>query len=95
MPVTQIKEFPNDGRVWRIDWFGAVRKNDNVPTEPTIDVYFRPVSVTDKESIADFGWSNKERICCPVGVDSCRYLLSDLYGKTVNYWITKLLCLVI
>lgn len=68
MPVIQIKEFPNDGRVWRIDWFGAVRKNDNVPTEPTIDVYLRPVSVTDKTSIADFGWLNKERICCTIGV---------------------------
>ena len=90
MPVIQIKEFPNDGRVWRIDWFGAVRKNDNVPTEPTIDVYLRPVSVTDKESIADFGWSNKERICCPVGVGQLPLLtIGSLWenGKLLDHQI--------
>ena len=88
MPVIQIKEFPNDGRVWRIDWFGAVRKNDNVPTEPTIDVYLRPVSVTDKTSIADFGWLNKERICCTIGVGQLPVLtIGSLWknGKILDY----------
>lgn len=88
MPVIQIKEFPNDGRVWRIDWFGAVRKNDNVPTEPTIDVYLRPVSVTDKTSIADFGWLNKERICCTIGVGQLPVLtIGSLWknGKLLDY----------
>ena len=90
MPVIQIKEFPNDGRVWRIDWFGAVRKNDNVPTEPTIDVYLRPVSVTDKTSIADFGWLNKERICCTIGVGQLPVLtIGSLWknGKLLNYQV--------
>lgn len=90
MPVIQIKEFPNDGRVWRIDWFGAVRKNDNVPTEPTIDVYLRPVSVTDKTSIADFGWLNKERICCPIGVGQLPVLtIGSLWknGKLLDYQV--------
>lgn len=88
MLVIQIKEFPNDGRVWRIDWFGAVRKNDNVPTEPTIDVYLRPVSVTDKTSIADFGWLNKERICCTIGVGQLPVLtIGSLWknGKLLDY----------
>ena len=88
MPVIQIKEFPNDGRVWRIDWFGAVRKNDNVPTEPTIDVYLRPVSVTDKTSIADFGWLNKERLCCTIGVGQLPVLtIGSLWknGKLLDY----------
>lgn len=90
MPVIQIKEFPNDGRVWRIDWFGAVRKNDNVPTEPTIDVYLRPVSVTDKTSIADFGWLNKERICCTIGVRQLPVLtIGSLWknGKLLDYQV--------
>ena len=90
MPVIQIKEFPNDGRVWRIDWFGAVRKNDNVPTEPIIDVYLRPVSVTDKTSIADFGWLNKERICCPIGVGQLPVLtIGSLWknGKLLDYQV--------
>ena len=90
MPVIQIKEFPNDGRVWRIDWFGAVRKNDNVPTEPTIDVYLRPVSVTDKTSIADFGWLNKERICCTIGVGQLPVLtIGSLWknGKLLDYQV--------
>lgn len=90
MPVIQIKEFPNDERVWRIDWFGAVRKNDNVPTEPTIDVYLRPVSVTDKTSIADFGWLNKERICCTIGVGQLPVLtIGSLWknGKLLDYQV--------
>lgn len=90
MPVIQIKEFPNDERVWRIDWFGAVRKNDNVPTEPIIDVYLRPVSVTDKTSIADFGWLNKERICCPIGVGQLPvFTIGSLWknGKLLDYQV--------
>ena len=41
--VVRISEFPQDGRVWRIDWLAAVQRNDNVQTENTIEVYLRSV----------------------------------------------------
>lgn len=34
----KIKEFPQDGACWRIDWLGKIRPNIDVESEPTIDV---------------------------------------------------------
>lgn len=63
--VIRIAEFPNDGRLWRIDWLGAVQRNENVPTESTIEVYLRPVQL---QQTANFGMAITERVCCQIGV---------------------------
>ncbi len=63
--VIEIAEFPRDGRLWRIDWLAAVQRNVNVPTESTIEVYLRPV---EKNTKANFGVNNQERVCCLIGV---------------------------
>lgn len=34
----KIKEFPQDGDYWRIDWLGKIQPNIDVESEPTIDV---------------------------------------------------------
>ncbi len=39
-----IKEMPGDGRVWRVDWFGGVSYDVNVPTEPKIGIFISPVT---------------------------------------------------
>lgn len=65
-PAVRISEFPQDDRVWRIDWLAAVQRNDNVPTESTIEVYLRPVEMPRTK--ANFGVEIKERVCCLIGV---------------------------
>ncbi len=37
--VPSIREFPEDDRIWRLDWVGAVEQH---PGEPKIDVYLSP-----------------------------------------------------
>lgn len=75
----RIKEFPNDDQIWRLDWLGAVDRNDNVQTENYIEVYLRPVSDTNK---ADFGSSIQKRICCQIGVGQLPLLtIGSLWKK--------------
>ncbi|WDE03863.1 hypothetical protein SG34_021170 [Thalassomonas viridans] len=41
--IPRIKEFPADNRYWRIDWFGAIERNPNVPTEPFFQIIISPL----------------------------------------------------
>lgn len=41
--IPRIREFPSDGRFWRIDWFGGVERNPSIPSEPTIQVLLSPL----------------------------------------------------
>ncbi len=41
--IPPIREFPKDGRRWRIDWLGAIRPNHERAYERTIDVIISPV----------------------------------------------------
>ncbi|MDO9630996.1 MAG: hypothetical protein Q7I92_03730, partial [Humidesulfovibrio sp.] len=41
--IPAIAEFPSDGRRWRLDWLGAVERNPNISSEPTIKVALSPV----------------------------------------------------
>ena len=36
--IPRIREFPADEPFWRVDWFGAVLRNPNIPSEPFIQV---------------------------------------------------------
>lgn len=37
-----IKEFPKDGKHWRVDWFGPIQRNPDIPTESYIQVIISP-----------------------------------------------------
>jgi hypothetical protein len=41
--IPPIKEFPKDGRIWRVDWFGAVERNYDIPSEPYLQVVISPL----------------------------------------------------
>lgn len=43
--IPRIQEFPADGRYWRVDWFGALLSNENIPEEPLIQVVLSPFTV--------------------------------------------------
>ena len=78
--VVKIAEFPEDGRLWRIDWLAAVQHNEkNIPTENTIDVYLRPV---DPKHTDDFGMTITERVCRQIGVGQLPLLaIGSLWHK--------------
>lgn len=40
--IPKIKEFPMDGKFWRVDWKGAVLPNPDVTTEPLFQIVLSP-----------------------------------------------------
>lgn len=40
--IPEIKEFPRDGRFWRVDWKGAVLPNPSISTEPFFQIVISP-----------------------------------------------------
>ena len=40
--IPKIKEFPMDGKFWRVDWKGAVLPNPDITTEPFFQVVISP-----------------------------------------------------
>ncbi|QRO33322.1 hypothetical protein [Chromobacterium violaceum] len=66
--IPKIKEFPDDGRIWRVDWFGGVERNPQVPSEPKIQLIISPVV----DGAADYAASNavnhEERRSISIGV---------------------------
>ena len=51
--IPRIKEFPSDGRFWRIDWFGGIERNPYVPSEPAIQVLLSPLRTPSSLSDTD------------------------------------------
>ncbi|WAF91667.1 hypothetical protein NRZ28_05400 [Aeromonas hydrophila] len=51
--IPRIREFPSDGRFWRIDWFGGVERNPYVPSEPAIQVLLSPLRTPSSLSDTD------------------------------------------
>ena len=41
--IPKISEFPCDDRYWRVDWFGAIERNPNVPSEPFSQIVISPL----------------------------------------------------
>lgn len=37
--MLSILEFPHDGRIWRVDWFGEVSRNPDVPSEALVEIF--------------------------------------------------------
>lgn len=66
--VPPIKEFPHDGRTWRIDWFGAVERNASVPTEPTIEVVASPLKPDAKDPASNGAVVHEERQTIRIGI---------------------------
>lgn len=64
----RIKEFPDDGRIWRIDWFGGIERNVQVPTEPKNQLIISPA----RDSAINFASTNAvdddERKTITIGV---------------------------
>lgn len=49
--IPGIKEFPSDGRYWRVDWFGAIQPNPRVAREPALQVIITPFKTNDIQQL--------------------------------------------
>jgi hypothetical protein len=66
--IPRIKEFPDDGRIWRVDWFGGVERNHMVPTEPKIQLIISPLLDGVTDYAASSAVNHEERHSITVGV---------------------------
>lgn len=93
--IPAIAEFPTDGRRWRLDWLGAVDRNPNISSEPTITVALSPVrdGVSNPATISDV--LSQEQMIVRVGIGQMPYLrvgsiwrnkrvLQEIAGKSLD-----------
>lgn len=72
--IPRIKEFPADDRYWRVDAFGAILRNPNVPSEPFIQIVISPFVDADlytkepKDLISVNATNDDERKSIEIGV---------------------------
>lgn len=72
--VPPIREFSRDERRWRIDWLGAVQRNENVPTEPTIEVILSPVKDGVRNPAKEEGVIGADRRKVGIGIGQLPFL---------------------
>ncbi|MBA4709289.1 hypothetical protein [Aquitalea aquatica] len=91
--IPRIKEFPDDGRIWRVDWFGGVERNPQVPSEPKIQLIISPVVDGATDYAASNAVNHEERRSISIGVGQLplvsigslwqnRHCLIESAGKT-------------
>jgi hypothetical protein len=66
--IPRIKEFPDDGRIWRVDWFGGIERNYMVPTEPKIQLIISPLLDGVTDYAASSAVNHEERRTISIGV---------------------------
>lgn len=66
--IPRIKEFPDDGRIWRVDWFGGVERNHMIPTEPKIQLIISPLLDGITDYAASSAVNHEERRTISIGV---------------------------
>lgn len=71
MPLISIQEFPNDGRYWRVDWFGEITRNLEIPSESLVETIISPFikdpAIEDPSSNRSMDHSQRTRIEIGVG----------------------------
>ena len=74
--MLSILEFPHDGRIWRVDWFGEVSRNPEVPSEALVETFISPLrtdpSKTDPS--ANSAVEHSERKGIEIGVGQLPYV---------------------
>lgn len=67
--IPRIREFPDDDRIWRVDWYGSIERNERVPSEPKVQVIISPLveEVSDYASIKAVNHDDRKIIGVGVG----------------------------
>jgi hypothetical protein len=69
----RIQSFPQDGGVWRLDWFGAIKHTPYDSIEPVLEVAFSPCKSMGKVYV-------EQQLFCEVGIGLLPYL------RIGSYW---------
>jgi hypothetical protein len=83
--IPPIKEFPDDGRIWRIDWLGRLLRNPNIPDEPLIEVLISPLkedTILRPRDLVSIDAVEREQRSIYVGTGQLPYLkIGSLWQK--------------
>lgn len=80
--IPKIKEFPDDGRLWRLDWTGNVKLNPSIPSEPHLEASIVPLrdGIGDKYDSTSSS-INSERQEIYIGVGQLPVLMTGSLWK--------------
>ena len=74
-PVYAIDDFPDDDRLWRIEWIGGVGYNTSVPSEPLIDVTLAQLPKGERNPLSGRACSSQvEKRTVKIGVGLLPYI---------------------
>ncbi|TCS72160.1 hypothetical protein EDC61_10675 [Sulfuritortus calidifontis] len=76
----KIKEFPQDGAYWRIDWLGKIQPNIDVESEPTIDVLLTKLQTGYTDPLSN-GSLTQEHASAAVGIGQLPLLMAGSIWK--------------
>lgn len=74
--MLSILEFPHDGRIWRVDWFGEVSRNPEVSSEALVETFISPLG-RDPISVdpsSNHAVLHSERMRIEIGVGQLPYV---------------------
>jgi hypothetical protein len=66
--VYKIEEFPDDDRLWRIEWIGGVRYNATVPSDPLMDVCLTRLPAGETNPLSARSRSSEAKFIAKIGV---------------------------
>lgn len=66
--IPPINDFLNDGQLWRIDWFGAIRANPDNGYEPLIEVIISPFTGNPRDPASINSTDHNRRKSVYVGI---------------------------
>ncbi len=67
--IPAIKEFPNDGQTWRIEWFNGIERDQNLPSEPKAQLVISPMMTGSAPNISSpSSFDDEQRKIISVGV---------------------------
>lgn len=68
--MPRVNNFPNDGKTWRVDWFGGIMRTIDVPSDPLMEVIMSPLFDPDGEITAQWNIDsdNQKIFLVPIGL---------------------------
>ena len=72
--VYHIAGFPEDGRLWRIEWFGGSSFNPQVPSEPEIELSLVRLPVGETDPLSKLSCQSRGKLEVKIGVGLLPYV---------------------
>lgn len=73
-PVYSIDKFPLDGQFWRVEWFGGISYNPEVPSDPLIEVALALLPTSERDPLSLISRQEWRRRRTEIGVGLLPYV---------------------